>query len=307
MLLQKSIPIKYIFGKIKYELGGLTLFVSALAVIHGYFDLKQLSIPVSVPMILGTIISMLLAFRSNQAYDRWWEARSIWGAIVNDSRSLARQINTFVKGKQVDDDEEVAYFKNKFINRQIGWCHSVSKSLRKQDGLQGMEKYLKPTDIKHLKNYTNKPAAMLELHGYDLQQAMENGWLNPYQQMDIDKTLSRLCDSLGKCERIKNTVFPSTYSLYIHASLMLFFILLPFSLIEFFGYFTIPLVIAIGTIFFLVEKMAIHLQDPFENKPTDTPTTTICLTIERDLKQMINEAQHQDEKIGMHKKAFYVM
>ncbi len=132
--------------------------------------------------------------------------------------------------------------------------------------------------------------ALLELHGHDLQQAMENGWINAYQQVEMDKTLTRLTDAMGKCERIKNTVFPATYSLYIHFSLIFFFTLLPFALIEVFGVILfIPALIAIGAIFFLIEKMAIHLQDPFENKPTDTPMTAICGTIERDLKQVMNE------------------
>lgn len=134
--------------------------------------------------------------------------------------------------------------------------------------------------------------AILDLQGLDLQKANDKRLLNTYQQVEIDRTLSRLCDSMGKCERIKNTIFPATYSLYIHFSLLFFFLLLPFAVVEFFGAMTIPVIIAIAAVFFLIEKMAIHLQDPFENKPTDTPMTAICFTIERDLKQMISEMQH---------------
>jgi putative membrane protein len=236
-----------------------------------------------------TVISLLLGFRSNQAYDRWWEARTIWGAIVNDSRTLARQIKTL--SKEAYQGDELFFFKQRFIKRQIAWCNSLSRTLRNLDAVEGLDKYLVKRDFQHLKNYTNKPMALLELHANDIQQAMENGWINSYQQVEIDKTLTRLTDSMGKCERIKNTVFPVTYSLYIHFSLIVFFVLLPFSLIEVFGViFFIPALLAIATVFFLIEKMAIHLQDPFENKPTDTPMTAICNTIERDLKQVINES-----------------
>ena len=111
---------------------------------------------------------------------------------------------------------------------------------------------------------------------------------------------------MGKCERIKNTVFPATYSLYIHFSLIFFFTLLPFSLIEVFGLILfVPVLIAIAIIFFLIEKMAIHLQDPFENKPTDTPMTAICNTIERDLKQVINESYSTETEKT--KKDFYIL
>ena len=96
MLLKKNIPIKYIIGKIKTELALVSLYTVGVVILYKVFHFTDLAIPLSIPMIMGTVISLLLAFRSNQAYDRWWEARTIWGAIVNDSRRLARQINTFI-------------------------------------------------------------------------------------------------------------------------------------------------------------------------------------------------------------------
>lgn len=304
MLLRKNIPFKYIFGKIKVELIVIILYAVAVSIGHSFFDMSKFSLPLSVPMIMGTVISLLLGFRSNQAYDRWWEARTIWGAIVNDSRTIARQIKTL--SKEAYQGDELFFFKQRFIKRQIAWCYSLSKSLRNQETMEGLDKYLIKRDMQHVKNYSSAPNALLELHGHDIQQGLENGWINAYQQVEIDRTLTRLCDAMGKCERIKNTVFPVTYSLYIHFSLIVFFTLLPFSLIEVFGviFFT-PVLIAIATVFFLIEKMAIHLQDPFENKPTDTPMTAICSTIERDLKQVINETPATGAV--KHQKAFYLL
>jgi putative membrane protein len=92
MLLKKNIPVKYIFGKIKYEILFVTIYGLTIEIIYQNFHITNISIPMTVPTVLGTIISLLLAFRSNQAYDRWWEARIIWGSIVNDSRTLARQV-----------------------------------------------------------------------------------------------------------------------------------------------------------------------------------------------------------------------
>jgi putative membrane protein len=101
---------------------------------------------------------------------------------------------------------------------------------------------------------------------------------------------------MGKCERIKNTVFPVTYSLYIHLSLLLFIALLPFGVIEYFGMLEVPLVVAISACFLLIEKMAIHLQDPFENKPTDTPMTAIAKNIEKNLQQLYSISKVQQRK-----------
>ncbi len=131
--------------------------------------------------------------------------------------------------------------------------------------------------------------ALLEQHGNDLRLLLRLGWVNEYQQIAMDETLNRFSNAMGACERIKNTVFPVTYSLYIHMLVILFALLMPFSLIEHFGVFQIPLVVAISASFFLIEKMAIHLQDPFENKPTDTPMTAISRKIDRDLRQLLKD------------------
>ncbi|WP_431199078.1 bestrophin family protein [Mucilaginibacter sp. P19] len=294
MLLKENIPVKYVVGKIKHELLLVAVYAVAIALFHRFLPEYRISIPIAVPAILATIISLLLAFRSNQAYDRWWEARSIWGAIVNDSRSLVRELITFLDGDNAVC-EEIEGFKKRFVYRQIAWCHGLSQSLRKQDPYAKNAHLLVDEEVKFTHRFTNMPNSLLKLHGLDLKLAYKNGWLSDYQQVQIDGTLNRLCDAMGKCERIKNTVFPVTYSLYIHFCLYLFIILLPFGLIEFFGMFEVPLIIAIAAAFLLVEKMAIHLQDPFENKPTDTPTTAISQTIERDLKQMLND-KHESEK-----------
>jgi ion channel-forming bestrophin family protein len=285
MLLQKNIPFKYVFGKIKTEIIVITLYGILVSVLYENYHLTRISIPISVPMILGTVISLLLGFRSNQAYDRWWEARHIWGAIVNDSRTLARQVTSFTP-IEADDNEAVELFRQRMLKRQIAWTYSLGRHLRKQNAMKGLEKYLDKRELEYVRKMDNVPAALLDLMGKDLQLALEEGWINRFQQVELDRTVSRLCDAMGKCERIKNTVFPSTYSLYIHMAMMLFIALLPFGVIEYFGLFEVPLVVAISASFLLIEKMAIHLQDPFENKPTDTPMTSIAQNIEKNLEQM---------------------
>lgn len=294
MLLRKNIPITYIFGKIKQELLFVILYSVGVVILYQNFHVTRISIPIAVPALLGTIISLLLAFRSNQAYDRWWEARILWGAIVNDSRSLGRQIISFVDSPYAT--EEVEAFKNRFIKRQIAWCYALSQSLRGYSSSKGLERYLDAEQFAFIKKQNNVTVALLELHAMDLKKALKEGWINKYQQIELDKTLNALCNHMGGCERIKKTIFPVTYSKYIHMSIFLFIMLLPFGLIEYFGFMEIPVVISISIFFLLVEKMAVHLQDPFENKPTDTPTTTICRTIEKDLCQMLDDNKLFEDK-----------
>ncbi|WP_207422295.1 bestrophin family protein [Desertivirga brevis] len=306
MLLRENIPVSYIVGKIKSEIFFVTLYSVFIAIMYNTFHFTRISIPIAVPTILGTVISLLLAFKSNQAYDRWWEARTIWGAIVNDSRTLTRQLLTYVDTKYGKSEERA--FCEKMAKRQIAWCYSLSRHLRRQDPLKGLEKLISAEDLDYIKQYSNIPLALLELQGADLRNAYKLGWINEFQQVELDNTLTRFSNEMGACERIKNTVFPATYGTYIHFSLVLFIMLLPFGLIEFFGVVEVPVVIAIASAFFLIEKMAIHLQDPFENKPTDTPTTTISQTIERDIKQMLKVTYKQEEKVQeQDSKMFYIL
>lgn len=305
MLLQNKIPIKYVLGKIKPGLIAVSIYATVIAVLYDSFHVTRITIPLSVPMILGTVISLLLGFRSNQAYDRWWEARIVWGAIVNDSRTLARQILTFVDNGY--DSTDIQQFRERFIRRQIAWNFALSRHLRKEKPMIGLKNYILEEELDMVSRYTNAPASILELHGRDLNYALQKGWINRYQQIEMDSTITRLCDAMGKCERIKNTVFPSTYSMYIHFAMNLFIALLPFGLIEYFGYVEVPMVIAIAASFMLIEKMAIHLQDPFENKPTDTPMTQISKNIEKDLKQMLKDYSIMEEAEEESKSKYYVL
>lgn len=303
MLLKENIPWKYVFGKIKYELLVVTLYSVIVGYVYQQNEELLISIPLSVPAIMGTVISLLLAFRSNQAYDRWWEARIIWGAIVNDSRSFSRQVLTFISDSQ--EPAEIAHFKSRVVKRQIAWCHALGQSLRRKDPFTNLERLVSRRDLSVIKKYDNIPTAILEQHGRDIMYAYQAGWINEYQQVEMDRTLTRLCDAMGKCERIKNTVFPSTYSLYISFALNFFILLLPFALINTVGIVMVPMVIAIAASFFLIEKMAIHLQDPFEGKPTDTPMTAIARNIEKDLKQMLDDQTTAPEIPVV--KEFYVL
>ncbi|MCC9168475.1 bestrophin family protein [Pontibacter harenae] len=304
MLLKTNIPIKYTFGKIKFEIFFVTVYASLIAIEDKVFHFINISIPLSVPMVLGTVLSLLLAFKSNQAYDRWWEARIVWGAVVNDSRTLIRQMLCFTEAPYAT--EEVRVLIERFTNRQIAWCYSLGMSLRNRMDIDKIRKYLSDEELAFISKHDNIPNALLELHARDLRYALNEGWMNKFQQVEVDGTLTRLTDSMGKCERIKNTVFPVTYTLYTHFSLFFFVMLLPFALLEIFGFFEVLMVIAISSAFFLIEKMAIHLQDPFENKPTDTPVTAIASTIEINLKQMIEDV-NIPEKIKPAENNYYVM
>ena len=139
--------------------------------------------------------------------------------------------------------------------------------------------------------HDNIPNALLLFHQKDLKKAIELGFISDLQQLNLDNTLTRLTDQMGKCERIKNTVFPSMYQKYTRYLIYLFLVLLSMGMVDSLGYVEGPVVIVVALAFFLIEKTGVILQDPFENRQSDIDILNISRNIERSLLQMMGEKQ----------------
>ncbi len=255
--------------------------VMAYALVIGTLDhntiLREIAIPLPITSIMGTIVGLLLAFRTAQSYDRWWEARKVWGEIVNDSRTLIRQVKQFMPESENDLKE--------FAQRQVIWCFALSESLRKIPFSQRVVSYLEQHNIMA----NNVPAELLNRHADQLAMISKNFSINDNKQVQIDTTIARLNDAMGKCERIKNTVFPKSYSLLIHFLIYLLTSILPFGLEDSFPALEIVLTLVIFSMLIAVEKTAIIMQDPFENSPTDIPMTALCAVIENNIKEICSD------------------
>ncbi len=280
MILERKIPIGYILGKIKVDLLVVVLFSTAASLLSNY--LEDLNIPVTIGAFLGTAIALLLSFKLGQSYDRWWEARKIWGAIVNDSRTLVLQLRHFSKNPESVAISRMAY-------RQISWCYVLGETLRGLKVNTQKDPFLEELERQSLSSKIHIPLALLDKQSADLKLLHQENEINDFQQIQIDSTLLRLCASMGKAERIKNTSFPKTYRMTLHVSIYIFLVMLSFSLTGLTGFIEIPLLIFISVPFFLLEKIALNIQDPFENRPTDTAMTSIARTIERNIKELLEE------------------
>lgn len=277
MLLNKKISIWYFIREIKSQI----IFMAIFAISIGLLDLlpwfRKISLPLNIPALLGTAVSLLLAFRTSQSYERWWEARTVWGAIVNDSRTLMRLvIQFFPVGDPVVKD---------FAQRQIIWAYALGESLRKQPFSDKVQQYLDEHQIKGV----NIPNALLDAHSVQLREVASSKGLTDFQQMQLNDIITRLCDSMGKCERLKNTVFPRSYSILLHTLIYVFAAILPFGLDD--GQLAVEIIITflIPVMFLAIEKTSIIMQDPFENRPVDTPVTSLAQTIEINIRQMMGE------------------
>ena len=278
MLLNRKISILYFVNNIKWQILFVITFALAVGFLHLRPEFKGIDIPLNILTLLGTIVTILLAFRTSQSYERWWEARTIWGAIVNDSRTLTRTVLQFLP-----ENESVE--KKKFAERQIIFVNALGETLRKVPLSPKVEAYVKFHNI----NAVNLPNALLDEHSHQIGQLKTEAKISDFQQLQLNDIVSRLCDSMGKCERIKNTVFPSSYSLILHILIYAFTAILPFSLNHNQFVTEIAISIIIPLLFIAVEKTAIIMQDPFENSPVDTPMTSIAQTIEINILQMMGE------------------
>lgn len=286
MLLNKKLPIRFLLGKVKYELIILIIYATVIEVFNEYFRANGIFIPIGIPALLGTAISLILGFRINQSYDRWWEARKVWGAIVNDSRTLMRQSLTYIKSEH--DPEGAKELQQQIKKNQQAWCYALARAL-KNEPQEELPRFLTPDLLKRTGQFDNIPNHLLKEHARLLEEARQKEWINDFNSMLIDQTHTRLCDAMGMAERIKNTVFPRTYSLVVQALLYLFVVLLPFGMIEHINILEAVLIVFICLPFFSLEKSALMLQDPFAGYPTDTPVLTIATTIENNLNTMFNE------------------
>ena len=284
MLLVKLPTILYIFKKTRVEFF-CTLVIAIIASIITYrIDSGLPSMPINVPAFLGTAIAVLLSFKLGQSYDRWWEARKIWGTIVNESRSFTLQLQSFITPGNEQVIRQLAF-------RQIAWCYSLGQSLRGLDPLENLKKYISEDDIKKISTQNNKPLAILQLNTLQIADLKNNGKIDIRSHIYISTTLANFSTAMGMAERIKSTVFPVPYRVFLHLMIYLFVITLSISLGVVKPVYEIPLLFIISSGFFVLEKTATLLQDPFENKPADTPVTTIATNIEINIRQLLKETE----------------
>lgn len=204
MLLKKKIPFSYIFKKVRIEL--LYVLIIGLGVYYLTAVFRSLipEMPLGIPAFLGTAISVILSFKLNQSYDRWWEARKIWGSIVNDSRTFVLQLQSFLYTGNEDAIRTLAF-------RHIAWCHSLSRSLRGKDGAADLSEYLNKEEIKGIKRHNNRHLAILQLNTQHIARLRDAEQLNVFCHVQLNNTMVNFSNSMGMAERIKSTVFPTTY------------------------------------------------------------------------------------------------
>ncbi len=284
MLLEKQIPLRYIFENLWFDIGIVVIFAVSSHVITLVYKEYVPLMPLNIPVFLGTAISIVLSFKINQSYERWWEARKVWGEIVNDSRTLVIQLQSFV----ADQSNPII---TRIAHRQIAFNYCFGQELRNGGGTKDIDKLVSSHELNEVSNHANNSLALLKFQALDLRQLHDNNQLDIFSHIQLNSTVARLVDATGKAERIKTTIFPTTYRLFLHLTIYVFVVTLSISLRDVNLVFELPLTIILSLIFLLLEKAAFYLQDPFANRESDIPVTAIARKIEINIRQLLKEKE----------------
>jgi len=243
---------------------------------HGW----QARFPTTVHALVGVALGLLLVFRTNSAYDRFWEGRKLWGGIVNETRNLARASKALV-GRDAQTFGPI-------VRWTIAFAWSSMNLLRGAKDL-GPVPGLPRGETEDVLAAVHIPLAVSIKVSEKIAEARKRGLIGEVAQMALDQNVQFLVDYMGSCERIKKTPLPFAYAIHVRRALIFYLFSLPFALVGDFGWVTVPALAAIAYVFMGIEEIGVEIEDPFGLDPNDLPLERICTGIQKTLLDVLGE------------------
>ncbi len=294
-----------------------SLIVQAFHVLdHKGINIAFPFLPMSV---IGIAVAFYVGFKNSQSYDRFWEARKIWGGVVNSSRTWTIQVLNYVSNLHATEnasDDELKQIHHDLVYRHLAWVNALRIHLRKpsrhtvhQKGSlrnfkekigaqyhEAIDCFLGKDDWFEIEGAKNIPTQIIRKQGARLKALAERKLIDDFRHMELMHLLEELYTLQGKCERIKNTPFPRQYSYFSKVFMWIFILLLPLGLVGQFSemghdftWLAVPFYMLISWVFMTMELVGENSEDPFDGFINDVPMTALCRTIEIDLRQMLGE------------------
>jgi ion channel-forming bestrophin family protein len=259
---------------------GIAVYTALVAYIENDVLHAQFKNTTVVHSLVGFVLSMLLVFRTNTAYDRWWEGRKIWGSFTNNSRNLALKLNAIL-----DNSNDKKIFRILISN----YIFASKEHLRKRVKMEELEEcevlsYQDLKDAKHIPNRIMK-AIYLKINELNQKKVISNE-----QLLYINPELLSFTDNIGACERIRNTPIPYSYSLFLKKAIFLYILTMPIGFVMDFKYWSIPIVSLVFYAFAGIEVIAEEIEDPFGHDANDLPTDQISVNIKKNLIEILEES-----------------
>lgn len=290
MIIAENIRISKVISGTWLNLLLLILVCTIVYFTDIYLFKDYIEVPSLVPTILGPALAFFIGFNNNQAYDRWWEARKIWGALVNDSRSWARQMIHYTSANTAEEINELRKLRRRTIYRHIAFLYALKENLR-DSSENSYKKFLKPKEYEQVNSASNVHNAILNEQSNDLEFMSKRGWIDGFRFIEMNKTLTRFCDQMGMSERIKNTVFPSTYIFYTRVFIWFLIVSMTFVATDLVNFWSIPIGVFVGYVFLVTHKVGLTILNPFAPTPSGISLDQIARTIEINLLETLGEKE----------------
>ncbi len=242
----------------------------------------------TAPFVMtGLPLGIFLGFRNSAAYDRFWEGRKLWGALVNTSRSFTRQVLTFVRSE--DAPAEVSSFATTQVHLLIGFAHALRHHLRDTDPWPTLRPIIGDDEVARLEGEPNVPVAIVQRMGNLFAEARAKGWIHDFHLPVLEGSLVSFTDIQGACERIKSTPIPYSYTVLMHRIVGVYCVLLPFGVTDTIGWGTPLVVLFISYALFGLDAVGAEIEQPFGMEANDLALNAIANTIERNARVRIGE------------------
>ncbi len=240
------------------------------------FTDQPLGIPEAAHGLIGGVLGLLLVFRTNASYDRFWEGRKLWGAMVNDCRNATRMSRTWLAADR------------QLLNQVVEWTASypwaVMHRLRGTRGLSPEPPDLDPVQVSAVLAAPHPSLEVARHLSRLFLSARDAGLVSDMQLIALEANVQRLIDHLGGCERIQNTPMPFAYMVHLRRALIVYCFTLPFALFDKYGWITLPIVLVISYIMFGIEEIGVEIENPFGDDENDLPLERLCETIGKNVR-----------------------
>lgn len=328
MYLHNALTRRLILRESVFILSLSFAYSAIIVLLREFMNIQLISIPVLPVTTIGIAVSLYLGFKSNQAYSRWWEARTIWGTIISGSRAWAISVLALAQsetGKPIDRSTQ-----RLLIHRHLAWVHALAMVLRKERSVRkfhptrifdhavrikgsgyahtpkSYQAYLPKAERSAIADFNNVPAHILHRQAQVLSELATAGSIDSFRHVALNQMVLDSLGNQGACERIKNTPFPRVIDVFGRAFTWIFLAMLPLAHIDtfeieaashtfteveadFYILIMIPMAMALSWIFYFMEKVSEALEDPFEGSANDVPISTMTRTIEINLLEMLGE------------------
>lgn len=252
--------------------------VWAVMVVAAHHLFTSMEIQATTHMLVGVALGLLLVFRTNASYDRYWEGRRQWGCIINETRNLGRASRAFL-----GSERELL---NEVVHWTIVFPYAAMNSLRGAPGLGAISQRLPTAEVEAVLAAGNVPLNVAVRISEALVRARDRGVVSDYVALQLDQNVQLLMDYIGACERIYKTPLPFVYVVHLRRALVLYCFTLPFALVNAYGWWAIPATLLVAYTFFGIEEIGVEIENPFGHDANDLPLERFCETIERDLLEL---------------------